>query len=96
MQMLESALQHLLEGRHAVGDFEFSNGDQIQEKFRNHLLMLLKGMLAAARSGSPNQSAADGGAIGNEEKLKEMYRMLLRSTGLRQLHAMHGLWIAPD
>ncbi|CAA6660462.1 unnamed protein product [Spirodela intermedia] len=95
-EMLESALQHMLEGRHAVVDFQFSEGEQIQERFRNHLLMLLKGMLAAVRSGIPNQSAADRSAIDNVEKLKEMYRMLLRSAGLCQLHAMHGLWIAPD
>uniref|UniRef100_A0A1D1YE88 Erythroid differentiation-related factor 1 n=2 Tax=Anthurium amnicola TaxID=1678845 RepID=A0A1D1YE88_9ARAE len=95
--MLESALRHLLEGRRVAEeeseDILCGQDDHIQEKFWNHLQALLKTMLLVAsqnKFGSPGH-AADGR---NVAKLKEMYRMSLKSTHLCQLHGMYRLWIS--
>ena len=75
MQMQESALGYLLEGRHAAKEEQFHNN------YRDHLLVILKGMLAV------NSNAG---------KLREMYRLALKSTSLGQLHSIYRLWTAPD
>lgn len=98
--MLESALSQLLEGRHAVGKSNDGYSCNAQEadvevKFWAQLQIHLKNMLVAARPRYPNKSspvsqaanrAADAG------KLKELYRMSLKSAGLSQLHDMYELW----
>lgn len=100
LQMLEAALLHLLEGRHVVEaneDFSHDKALEIKAKFWNQLQALLKSMLAASLSGSkpgtigqtaPCHRATDPG------KLKEMYRLSLKSNCLGQLHALHRLWFS--
>ncbi|ONK56220.1 uncharacterized protein A4U43_C10F5360 [Asparagus officinalis] len=97
--MLEAALLHLLEGRHAVEENKGCElNEDIKVKFLNQLQALLKSMLSASLSGG-----SKGGGIGSTSawcrtadsgKLKEMYRMSLRSTTLDQLHAMYKLWVS--
>lgn len=91
--MLETALGHLLEGRHVVEANEDYSNDvdlDIKPKFWSQLQSLLKRMLAAslpcvAQSSTSNREAA---------KLKEMYRLSLKSSSLGQLHALHKLWVS--
>jgi hypothetical protein len=101
-QMLEAALMHLLEGRHVVeANEEYSNDVNldIKPKFWTQLQNLLKSMLAASLPGSgtgrPAASAgqANTSSRGDATKLKEMYRLSLKSTSLGQLHALHKLWV---
>jgi len=90
--MLEAALLHLLEGRHVVEineDCKLDQDFEIGAKFWNHLQALLKSMLTASLSGS-----AKAGGAADSGKLKDMYRMSLKSTRLDQLHAMHRLWVS--
>jgi hypothetical protein len=102
-QMLEAALMHLLEGRHVVeANEEYSNDVNldIKPKFWTQLQSLLKSMLAASlpgiNTGRPAVSAgqANTSSRGDAAKLKEMYRLSLKSTSLGQLHALHELWVA--
>lgn len=93
LQMLETALGHLLEGRHVVEANEDYSNDvdlDIKPKFWSQLQSLLKRMLAAslphvAQPSTSNREAA---------KLKEMYRLSLKSSSLGQLHALHKLWVS--
>lgn len=99
--MLEAALLHLLDGRNvaeANEDCQLIQDSEIAANFLNQLQALLKSMLSAALSGSskgggvgqtaaPNRTADSG-------KLREMYRMSLKSTSLDQLQAMHRLWVS--
>lgn len=99
--ILESALSQLLEGRHAVGE---SNADvsgneqhpEVQTKFWEQLQVLLKKMLAMALAGNSNKSPVMQSIPANRsadaEKLRVLYRMSLKSSGLCQLHSMHKLW----
>ncbi|XP_072999000.1 uncharacterized protein [Typha latifolia] len=101
---LEAAILHLLEGRHVVEANEDCPKDdkdlELTTKFWNQLQVLLKSMLATSlsgntkRTGSTSQAITCNGAAGNASKLREMYRMALKSTSLVQLHAMHKLWIS--
>ena len=90
--MLEAALLHLLEGRHVAEmneDCKLDQDFEIGAKFWNHLQALLKSMLTASISANTKAGgAADSG------KLKEMYRMSLKSTSLHQLHAIHRAWVS--
>ncbi|KAL5226627.1 hypothetical protein ABZP36_014892 [Zizania latifolia] len=104
--MLEAALVHLLEGRHVVEPNEEHSRDvnlDIKPKFWSQLQSLLKSMLAAALplpGGSTGRPAASVGQAntshnrGDTVKLKEMYRLALKSTSLGQLHALHKLWVS--
>ncbi|KAG8081535.1 hypothetical protein GUJ93_ZPchr0178g7182 [Zizania palustris] len=102
--MLEAALVHLLEGRHVVEPNEERSSDvnlDIKPKFWSQLQSLLKSMLAAALpGGSTARPAASvgqpntGHIRGDTVKLKEMYRLALKSTSLGQLHALHKLWVS--
>lgn len=101
--MLEAALMHLLEGRHVVeANEEYSNdlNLDIKPKFWSQLQSLLKSILAASLpAGSSTGRPAPVGQAntsnrGDSAKLKEMYRLSLKSTSLGQLHALHKLWVS--
>ncbi|XP_077241431.1 uncharacterized protein LOC143881956 isoform X2 [Tasmannia lanceolata] len=98
--MLESALSQLLEGRLVVGeDCDFSGNEhtEIQVKFWDQLQGLLKKMLSMAISGNGSKSSAAAqvtatNRAGDVGKLRELYKMSLKPTGLNQLHAMYQFW----
>ncbi|WOK96418.1 hypothetical protein Cni_G05125 [Canna indica] len=98
--MLEAALVHLLEGRHVVEadkDYSCDKAPEIKAKFWNQLQALLKSMLAVWLSGSTSRTGVSGQAQrcsrgGDAGKLKEMYRISLKSTSLQELHVIHKLW----
>ncbi|KAM3352941.1 hypothetical protein ACQJBY_024240 [Aegilops geniculata] len=97
--MLEAALMHLLEGRHVVEANDEHSNDvnlDIKPKFWSQLQSLLKSMLKnldTSRAAASAASQANGGGRGDAAKLKEMYRLSLKSSSLGQLHAMHKLWV---
>jgi hypothetical protein len=81
-----------------------SRGDATEQEMydlalKSTCLDLLKGMLAASPpssgTGRPAASAgqANTSSRGDATKLKEMYRLSLKSTSLGQLHALHKLWV---
>lgn len=74
-----AALLRLLEGRHVAESNE-------SVRLWNQLQTLLKSMLATSLS-NPNRAA-------ESRKLKEMYRMSLKSTSLEQLHQVYELWVS--
>ncbi|XP_020089003.1 uncharacterized protein LOC109710674 isoform X2 [Ananas comosus] len=100
--MLEAALVHLLEARHVVEATEDNSFDkelEIKAKFWNQLQSLLKAMVATVHSGNTNKPGSFSQATtcsrgGDVAKLREMYRISLKSNSLVQLHAMHKLWIS--
>jgi len=98
--MLETALGHLLEGRQVVEANEDYSNDvdlDIKPKFWSQLQSLLKRMLAASLPSSTGRVASGAqSSTSNSEaaKLKEMYRLSLKSSSLGQLHALHKLWIS--
>ncbi|XP_074279546.1 uncharacterized protein LOC141604891 isoform X2 [Silene latifolia] len=96
--MLETALSCLLEGRH-VSEKPLSENpeNEVYTKFWRQLQMLLKTMLASSLPRSQNKTASTPSSpsskrTGDIEKLKELYRMSLKSTDFRQLDFMHSLW----
>ncbi|KAL7208888.1 hypothetical protein ACSBR1_030593 [Camellia fascicularis] len=99
--MLESALTHLLEGHRLSEDtnsdsFKNENAD-VYAKFWSQLQMLLKRMLAMTLSANANKSSVSSqqtqsNRSGDVAKLRELYKMSLKSTEFSQLHAMHQLW----
>ena len=96
--MLEAALVHLLEARHVV-EADNDQTSEIKEKFWNQLQALLKNMLAAALSAGANKAGVISQAPhcsrgGDAAKLREMYRLSLKSTSLHELHVMHKLWLS--
>ena len=98
--MLETALGHLLEGRQVVEANEDYSNDvdlDIKPKLWSQLQSLLKRMLAASLPSSTGRVAPVAqSSTSNREaaKLKEMYRLSLKSSSLGQLHALHKLWIS--
>ncbi|XP_008783389.3 uncharacterized protein LOC103702653 [Phoenix dactylifera] len=98
--MLEAALLHLLEGRHVVEaneDFSHDKDLEIKAKLLNQLQELLKSMLTTSLSGSKPGTigqAVPCNRVTDSGKLKEMYRMSLKSNSLSQLHALHKLWFS--
>ncbi|KAB5512602.1 hypothetical protein DKX38_029630 [Salix brachista] len=99
--VLESALARMLEGRHisdAVSDCFGTDYPEIHAKFWGQLQMLLKKMLSLALSANANKPAAfaqptpTSSKFGDAGKLRELYKMSLKSSNLSQLHAMHTLW----
>ncbi|XAR62665.1 hypothetical protein NMG60_11017511 [Bertholletia excelsa] len=102
--MLESALGHLLEGRHVC---EEKNSDSFKNenpelcaKFWSQLQTVLKRMLAVTLSASANKTSQScqqnqsSSRCGDVGKLRELYKMSLKSTDLSQLHPMHCMWIS--
>lgn len=97
--MLETALTHLLEGRHVVvgepSDAVESDLTMIRKTFFEQLRSLLKNMLSSALGGSSNKSSDVQGVpnrTGDVRKLREMYRISLKAVGIVQLNEMYELW----
>lgn len=98
--MLESALTLLLEGGH-ISELAISNAlkckDSVYAKFWSQLQMLLKRMLAMTLPANTNKSSLSSqqglsGRSADVGKLKELYKMSLKSKEYDQLNAMHHLW----
>lgn len=99
--LLEAALLHLLDGRHVVEineDGKPNHDSEIGAKFWTQLQALLKNMLSASLSGSSKAGGAGPAAasakLSDSSKLREMYRLSLKSTSFDQLHAIHRLWVS--
>lgn len=100
LQMLESALSCMLEGRYVSetdSDSWKTDHPEVHAKFWNQLQMILKKMLGVALSSrtsksSVSQPASGSSRCGDTEKLRELYKLSLKSTKLNQLDAMHSLW----
>lgn len=97
-QFLESALSLLLEGRNISENKSLSNNNpEICAKFWSQLQMLLKSMLATTRSTKTNKSSVSPQQTPlnksvDANKLRELYKISLKSTNFSQLHDMHRLW----
>lgn len=99
LQMMESALSCLLEGRHLSEKFAGSIASDYPElngKFWKQLQMVLKKMLSMAVSTNKSPSSISQpnslNRHGDAAKLRELYKMSLKSSGLSDLPAMHVLW----
>ncbi|CAJ2673431.1 unnamed protein product [Trifolium pratense] len=99
--MLESALAHMLEGRHVSNTNEdaFSTSyPELHAKYWSQLQGLLKKMLATVLSSSANKSlcqpSSTSSRFGDSRKIKELYKMSLKGTDMVQLHTMYSLWIS--
>ncbi|XP_020588843.1 uncharacterized protein LOC110030460 isoform X2 [Phalaenopsis equestris] len=100
--MLEAALLHLLDGRLIIGtnkDSEIDEDSQIKSKFWSKLQNLLKNMLSSSLSGGCNKTGgtsqpAPAVKVWDGVKLREMFRLSLKSTSFSQLHDMHRLWLS--
>ncbi|KAF8025095.1 hypothetical protein BT93_F2061 [Corymbia citriodora subsp. variegata] len=99
--MLEASLSRLLDGRQiseTASDALKASHPEIHAKFWRQLQMLLKNMLASTLSASGSKSPSHAVSIpskpGDAVKLKELYKMSLKSTEFSQLHVMHSLWIS--
>lgn len=97
--MLESALAHMLEGRHVSdrnADTFSTSYPELHAKYWSQLQGLLKKMLAAVLSSSANKSlcqpSSTSSKFGDSQKIKELYKMSLKGTDMVQLHTMHTLW----
>ncbi|KAI3464395.1 hypothetical protein Pfo_021058 [Paulownia fortunei] len=98
--LLESALIRLLEGRRVSESTSLSDENpEVCAKFWSQLRMLLKSMLATARSTkankypvNPQQSPPCKSA--DAKKLSELYKISLKSSDFSQLRTMHSLWTA--
>lgn len=99
-QMLESALSYMLEGRYVSetdSDSSKTDHSEVLAKFWSQLQMLLKKMLAVALAARVNKSPVSqppsiSNRCGDAEKLRELYKISLKSTKLSQLDDMHSLW----
>lgn len=99
--MLESALAHMLEGRHIsdtnVDTFSTSY-PELHAKYWGQLQVLLKKMLASVLLSSANKSlcqpSSTSSRFGDSQKIKELYKMSLKGTDMVQLHTMYNLWIS--
>ena len=100
--MLDTALAHLLEGRHVVEANEDYSNDMdldIKPKFWSQLQSLLKRMLAGFLPSSTGRVASSVSQASTSNRteaaeLKEMYRLSLKSSTLGQLHALYKLWVS--
>ncbi|KAL0922770.1 hypothetical protein M5K25_006787 [Dendrobium thyrsiflorum] len=100
--MLEAALLNLLDGRQIVErgkDCEIDKDLQMKSKFWNKLQLLLKKMLSSSLSGGRNKSGGaslpvPAASVWDNGKLREMYRLSLKSSTFSQLHEMHKLWLS--
>ncbi|EOY17218.1 Erythroid differentiation-related factor 1 [Theobroma cacao] len=96
--MLESALSRLLEGRHVSEAFLnlfTTDYPELHARFWSQLQTVLKKMLAVNVSVNSNKtcsSSETGNKSGDGGKLRELYKMALKSNHLGQLHAMYTLW----
>lgn len=98
--MLELAFSRMLEGRHisdADADSLKTKYSEIHLKFWNHLQTLLKKMVAMTLPTSSGKCSASQPHMplnrsGEASRLRELYKMSLKSSDLRELHKMHTLW----
>lgn len=97
--MLESALAHMLEGRHVSdrnADTFSTSYPELHAKYWSQFQGLLKKMLATVLSSSANKSlcqpSSTSSKFGDSQKIKELYKMSLKGTDMVQLHTMHTLW----
>ncbi|CAO2835295.1 unnamed protein product [Amaranthus hypochondriacus] len=101
--MLETALSCLLEARHVsevLNSGSSANGAvNACTKFWIQLQTILKKMLASSLSADSNktnvcssQGTSSSKKSGDAEKLKELYRISLKSPAFDQLHIMNNLW----
>ncbi|KAL9319132.1 hypothetical protein ACSQ67_015649 [Phaseolus vulgaris] len=99
--VLESALAHMLEGRHVSdtnGDTFSTSYPELHAKYWSQLQMLLKRMLATILSSTANktpcQPSSTSSRFGDGGKIKELYKMSLKANDMIQLHNMHTFWIS--
>lgn len=102
VQMLETALTCLLEGRHVSeklhSESSTNGASDVSAKFWSQLQMLLKKMLASSLLAGPNKTAVASQATssakryGDAEKLKELYKLSLKSPDFCQLQYMNNIW----
>jgi hypothetical protein len=100
--MLDTALTHLLEGRHVVEANEDYSNDMdldIKPKFWSQLQSLLKRMLVGSLPSSTGRVVSSVSQVSTNNrteaaKLKEMYRLSLKSSTLGQLHELYKLWVS--
>lgn len=98
--MLELAFSRMLEGRHISdtdADSLKTKYSEIHSKFWNHLQMLLKKMVALTLLTSSGKSCASQPHMtpnrsGEASRLRELYKMSLKSCDFRELHKMHAIW----
>ena len=103
LQMLESALNSLLEGRHvpAADKTTLQKEDcKVYERFWSQLQMTLKSMLTMALPGTTKKSLAcseqTASQSGDVKKLKELYMLSLKATDFTQLHTIYRLWVSEN
>ncbi|XP_061350050.1 uncharacterized protein LOC133295260 isoform X2 [Gastrolobium bilobum] len=99
--VLESALAHMLEGRHVSdtnADTFSTRYPELHAKYWSQLQMLLKKMLAMTLSPSANKSpcqpSSTSSRFGDGGKIRELYKMSLKGTDMVQLDTMYSLWIS--
>ncbi|KAL2326698.1 hypothetical protein Fmac_025756 [Flemingia macrophylla] len=99
--VVDSALAHMLEGRHVsdTNDDTFGTSyPELHAKYWGQLQMLLKKMLASTLSSSANKSSnqpsSTSSRFGDGGKIRELYKMSLKGTDMAQLHKMYTLWIS--
>ncbi|KAL3503864.1 hypothetical protein ACH5RR_033705 [Cinchona calisaya] len=96
--LLESALTRLLEARHLSVHESFSKENpDVCSRFWNQLRMLLKRMLSVtlpvnAQKAAVNSQQTSANKSGEIAKLRELYKMSLKSSEFSELHAIHNLW----
>ncbi|XP_027094288.2 uncharacterized protein [Coffea arabica] len=95
---LESALTRLLEARHlSINESFGKENPEICAKFWSQLQMVLKKVLSATLPMNSQKSAVNslqnpGHKSGEVAKLRELYKMSLKSSDFSELHAIHCLW----
>ncbi|XP_023550026.1 uncharacterized protein LOC111808337 [Cucurbita pepo subsp. pepo] len=98
--MLELAFSRMLEGRHVSdtdADSLKTKYSEIHSKFWNHLQILLKKMVGMTLPTSSGKSSASQPHMtpnrsGEASRLRELYKMSLKSNDLRELQKMHTMW----
>ncbi|KAL0555816.1 hypothetical protein IC582_004317 [Cucumis melo] len=98
--MLELAFSRMLEGRHISdtdADSLKTKYSEIHSKFWNHLQMLLKKMVAmtlptSSGKSSTSQPQMTPNKSGEASRLRELYKISLKSSDLRELQKMYNVW----
>ncbi|KAJ8760639.1 hypothetical protein K2173_015306 [Erythroxylum novogranatense] len=103
--MLESALFRMLGARHMpktiLASFE-TEYPEVCARFWGQLQMLLKKLLAQTLNVNTNKSVANSQQTTGSNKcrdagkLRDLYKMSLKSKNLSQLHDMHVLWTSSE
>lgn len=93
----ELAISNALKSEDLVYANALKCEDSVYAKFWSQLQMLLKRMLAMTLPANTNKSSLSSqqglsGRSADVGKLKELYKMSLKSKEYDQLNAMHQLW----